>query len=468
MSRRITLGASVLALSSLLASCAPPSGEASDDDASSAEAPLGTAKYGVDISVWSGEITDAEVRCWWSEGVRHVIVGTQDPRIARQQLDRVESLGMTVDLYVYLYWTRSMTAQVNDALALAADHPHVGRLWLDVEEAPGGNGKAALTTKLNEALAACGSMECGIYTANWWWQPAMAGSTAFKNVPLWYAFYDSDPSFSTWSTQKFGGWLTPTAKQWQDQHLCGIDVDKDTMFVSATPPAPPAPLPAPQPGLPPAPVGLYPDQRLPIVGVETVRLLTDTVPGASQYAFEIQSWNGSAYVPYFTFAAAQNAQRFSPSFHDRVYRWRARAKNADGWGAWSAWATYEFGKAKSYPPVVQPPDPQAPPQQPPPQQPPPQPVAGAPTGLTPADGSHVASGAVALGCAPVSGATSYEFEIQSKSGQVFVPYYTYAGASPTRTFFPQTSGVDYRFRVRAKTGSGWSPESSWSGFHFGP
>lgn len=440
-------------------------GPAADDGelAATGVGAVGEGTFAVDISLWSGEITDAEVRCWWDQGVRHVVVGAQNHRISRQQLAKAQAGGMTIDLYEYLTWDVSTAAQVTDALTLAAEFPAVTRLWIDVEEEPGGLGKAALTTRVNDALAACGDFPCGIYTGNWWWQPHMQGSTAFASVPLWYAFYDLDPSMATWSSQQFGGWAAPTAKQWQETYFCGIDVDKDTMVVEAEPPPPPAPLPPDVPGPPAAPTGMYPSGMLQIE-TASVRVLVDTVPGASSYQFEIQSWNGSAYQPYFTYTTTTNARRFNPVYPNRVYRWRARAKDADGWGVWSGWATYELGKAKSFPPDAQPapdPDPDPDPQ--------PQPVPGAPTGLAPPDGSAFAAGSVTLSCSAVSGADGYAFQIETKNPatQQWATYFTYTGASPSRTFWPQTKSVDYRWRVRAKAAGQWTPDSAWSGFHYG-
>ena len=463
MNRAVSYGLRSLVPLSLLASaCAPSAPDVDVDEIAGDEADaLDGARFGVDISIWSGEITDAEVRCWYAGGVRHVIAGTQLERITRQQLDMAIAGGMTVDLYVYLHWNESMTAQVQHALEIAADYPQIGRLWLDAEEDTSLS-RTAIEGKLTEALNACGDLECGIYTANWWWQPHMTGSTKFTNVPVWYAYYDLDPSMSTWSTQKFGGWVEPTAKQWQETYYCGIDVDKNTIFVDQPLPAAPPPLPADQPGVPAAPTGLYPDD---LTKIETVyvRMLTATVPAATNYSFEVQSWNGSSWVTYTTYGATTNARKFNPALKNRVYRWRARAKDASGWGSWSDWALFEFGKATSFPPGAEPPPAEDPPEDPPAPE-----VPGAPTNLSPADGSTFPSGGVTLSCGAVSSADQYAFEIQYKnSSGAFTAYYTYSGSGSSRTFYPQYTGKDYRWRVRARTGGTWTPDSSWVGFHYG-
>lgn len=454
----------------LASACAPGEPDLAFEDADDDESAIATEKFAVDISLWSGEVTDAEVRCWHAGGVRHVVVGTQVPRISRQQLDASIDGGMTVDLYVYLYWTIDMQKQVNDALALAAEYPQVGRLWLDVEEPSGGFGATALKAKVHQALDACGSMECGIYTGKGYWQSYMAGTSEFSSVPLWYAWYDLNPSMSTWSTQKFGGWAAPTAKQWQETYYCGIDVDKNTMFVDAEPTEVPSPVPVDGPGAPAATTGMYPDDLLPITN-EEVRLIVDTVhAGVTKYEFEVQSWNGTKWLAYYTYKSPTNAARFNPIFANTAYRFRARALDASGWGPFGHWGEWAQGKpTKVPPPSALDPLPGADPgTNDPPPPPPPPPPGGAPTNLTPAEGTTITTSAVSLGCAAVPGATQYAFEIehQDPATSTFKPYYTYTSPTPTRAFYPQFADRTFRFRVRALSGGTWTPTSNFSSFHY--
>jgi hypothetical protein len=54
--------------------------------------------------------------------------------------------------------------------------------------------------------------KCGVYASASQWS-AIFGSLSFvygNNLPLWYAHYDKNPSFSDFKT--FGGWKTPWAK----------------------------------------------------------------------------------------------------------------------------------------------------------------------------------------------------------------------------------------------------------------
>ena len=73
---------------------------------------------------------------------------------------------------------------------------------------------------------------------------------------------------------------------------------------------------------------------------------------------------------------------------------------------------------------------------------------------------------VALTCSTVQNATNYEFAIESQSGSGWTPYFTYAGTTPSRTFYPQVHGIGYRWRVRAKVGGVFGDWSSYATFQF--
>jgi len=77
---------------------------------------------------------------------------------------------------------------------------------------------------------ACNSSgyKCGIYSSASQWS-AIFGSLSYSygsSLPLWYAHYDNNPSFSDFSS--FGGWNTPWAKQYAgDATVCSMGVDKN-------------------------------------------------------------------------------------------------------------------------------------------------------------------------------------------------------------------------------------------------
>ena len=67
----------------------------------------------------------------------------------------------------------------------------------------------------------------GIYCSNYYWTSFFGSSYKFayaSSIPMWYAHYDYDASFSDWTS--FGGWSQPTIKQYQGTtSLCSASVD---------------------------------------------------------------------------------------------------------------------------------------------------------------------------------------------------------------------------------------------------
>ncbi len=415
------------------------------------------ALFAVDVSVWEEPLAQSQMDCLWDSGVRHVVVGTQDAIVAHQQLEMAVSRGMTVDAYVYLYWDKDIATQVNDAFAMTKGYP-IGSMWLDIEQATS-LGSNALTPMIQTALDTCnanGTVKCGFYTGSGWWKTYVGDTHAFDNVPLWYALYNKKRSLSDWPTEQFGGWIAPVGKQFQTAPLCGAGgADWDILQVSATPTVtvdralPPDTL-AP----PVAPAGLFPEDGA-AIPIDYVKLMSGTVPRATSYQLALERYTGTSWAPYYTWTSANAYVKVSPPTTPALYRFRARAQSAYGWGAWSAYDAFDYGAYTGPRPSSTNPPPQPPPQQ---QQ------GTTPTSLAP-DGTTVTTSSVTLSCAPVTSATSYQFAIDSASGSSWVAYYTYSGATASRVFYPQTRGIDYRFRVRAMVSSTWSSWSSYATFH---
>ena len=66
-----------------------------------------------------------------------------------------------------------------------------------------------------------------MYASKYMWGKIMGGTDMcmkFASLPLWYAHYDKNPSFSDWVA--FGGWKEPQIKQFQGTTaLCDASVD---------------------------------------------------------------------------------------------------------------------------------------------------------------------------------------------------------------------------------------------------
>jgi len=469
----------LLAVTSLAFAGCNPAGLAARGAEGTSRSDIERARvHGIDISVWSGRVTDAEMECFWDSGVRHVIVGTQDLGIASQQLEMAIAHGMTVDTYEYLVWSVDVRAQVEAAVAFSRRYP-VGILWLDMEDDPGDLDRAELEDRIAIAAEACGDYPCGIYTGGWWWNEHVGRSEVVTDLPLWYAHYDGDPSIETYPSQRVGAWDAAWGKQYAgDLYLCGIDVDLNTIRVTTDPSRPHVGLPAPAPGLPAAPTYLSPTGYERVAGWLDARVMSNTIPGATRYELAIEAWNGSRYASYYTYTSTTSARSFSPSIPNTTYRFRVRATNASGTGPWSVWSYFEFGTVSSRPPEPgAPSDPTPPadpptPSDPPPSDPPTDPAPpsdpppadpgsfGAPS---PADGARVTGSAITMTRGTIAGTARYTFDIQYASAGSYAPYYEYTGSAASRTFYPAYANAAYRWRVRADAGA-WS---AWSVVLFG-
>lgn len=459
--RKLTTVALALAMAIGAGCSASPQDEAEATDAPLTPSPpfagdtANQAPFAIDISMWEGTIAQSEMDCFWASGVRHVVVGTQVESIARQQLAMAVARGMTVDAYVYLYWDRSTASQVDEAFARVTGFP-IGRMWLDVEQAPGGLGANALVSAVQQGLDACalhGGVDCGIYTGPGYWKTYMNDTKSLANAPLWYAHYNYRTSLSDWSTEHFGGWAKPVAKQWAEQALCGVGVDKDVMQVVTKPAIvvdrtlpPDTQLP------PPAPTGLYPEDGM-VMAIDDLKIMSALIPRATSYQLAVERWTGTSFVTYYTWTNA-NAFRKVSLPTNAIYRFHVRAANAHGWGAWSPWSTFDYGKyAGPRPGQSQPP---------PPNNPPP---AGVPGSLAP-DATLVSTAAVTLSFSAVASATTYEIAIEYGGGNAYQPYVTYATTTTARTFYPAIHTTNYRFRVRAKVGATFGDWSAYATFQY--
>ena len=71
-------------------------------------------------------------------------------------------------------------------------------------------------------------VKMGVYTSSSQWSPIMGGSTAFKNLPLWFASWDMSYNPCTSTFKSFGGWTSAAMKQYAgDQSFCSAGYDKN-------------------------------------------------------------------------------------------------------------------------------------------------------------------------------------------------------------------------------------------------
>lgn len=198
---------------------------------------MSSFQLAVDVSNYSGPISEEQARCLRAQGIEHLVAGTQAPNITRAQLAAAGMAGISTDAYVYLYWRRDVREEVAQARGVIAGFP-IGRLWLDCEDDAGGLAPSEVVDRILAAVEACGSTPAGIYTGRWWWEPVTANSTRFSHLPLWHAEYtrsaEDRPDFDAF--RPYGGWSRPSMWQYRGTtSVCGLSVDLDLREVQSPP-----------------------------------------------------------------------------------------------------------------------------------------------------------------------------------------------------------------------------------------
>lgn len=162
--------------------------------------------------------------------------GGPDPNAA-SNLANAKAAGIQyTDAYHFpCYGGVSASQQVNDDVNAISGQ--FGTLWFDIEMNPSsGCGWSSDTSAncqfLGDMISAGQSLgiSMGVYTSAYQWGNIMgSGCTvgADNSLPLWYAHYDNNPSFSDFSP--YGGWTSPNMKQYYDSTGlgCGIGADAD-------------------------------------------------------------------------------------------------------------------------------------------------------------------------------------------------------------------------------------------------
>lgn len=178
----------------------------------------GAVPLAIDVSNFTGPVDAVRAVALHAAGVRRAVVGTQYPPrpypagCAHQQIPALLDTGIEVEAYVYLWFAQDPVEQVRTGLAVIAPwRERIGRLWIDVEDETGNLDAAGRIAHVRAAVAACGRMPAGIYTAAWFWRPRMEDTAAFAALPLWAAQYDGRADLEV---TPFGGWAGAAMKQY--------------------------------------------------------------------------------------------------------------------------------------------------------------------------------------------------------------------------------------------------------------
>eukprot|EP00048_Salpingoeca_helianthica_P015829 m.228805 g.228805 ORF g.228805 m.228805 type:complete len:237 (+) comp17602_c0_seq1:22-732(+) len=212
---------------------------------------VGSATIGVDVS--QATYPDA-FQCLKNAGYSFAIIRAyesigQPDSTAPHTIYNAWDGGMThVDIYMFPDpSSNNPSAQVDSMLEyLAQFNIHTrttppatyGMVWLDIEGTQYWSGDVNYNRNFFSALVArlqAQGQYVGVYTSASQWNPIMGDWAGGAKLPLWYAHYDNSPSFSDFSP--FGGWTSPSIKQYQgDASACGagIDINWYPDFANAT------------------------------------------------------------------------------------------------------------------------------------------------------------------------------------------------------------------------------------------
>ena len=165
-------------------------------------------------------------------------VGETDPN-ALPTLQAAAAGGIpTRDVYHFPCRGVDPTQQVNDDVA-AVGQGNFHQLWFDIETnySPncGWSGDLNSNCDFLASMISAGQslgISMGVYASAYMWGSIMGDgctTAADSGLPIWYAHYDGTRSFDDF--ESFGGWNSPSMKQYSDDSSiganCGISADSD-------------------------------------------------------------------------------------------------------------------------------------------------------------------------------------------------------------------------------------------------
>lgn len=177
-------------------------------------------------------------QCLRDAGVTDVIMGGQlGTSPARRMIPQLRAVGINVpSVYAFLGFRDWWIEPTTQIIRLARDFG-IERVWLDAEADDANTGRTDPSVtpemriaRLQEAVAMVerAGLEVGIYTAEWFWRPAMQNSTAFSHLPLWLGGpYVERPIQNV----SFGGWAKVAIHQYTSTFwVCGRGRDANYVF----------------------------------------------------------------------------------------------------------------------------------------------------------------------------------------------------------------------------------------------
>lgn len=197
---------------------------------------------GLDVSVYSGEITADKWRQIKALGYEVAIIGLfhgqTANRYANRQCFAAKEAGMITAGYIYLApWTgKSGEEQVLVGLDTVGELLAKEMCFVAIDCECDGITKEMIWQAVDTVRAK--GLRAIIYTARWWWKDHFGDPHDFAGVPLWSAYYDNDPDLD-FPKMPYGNW-EPTlhvgvraaqttgimGEQYQGTtYICGINCD---------------------------------------------------------------------------------------------------------------------------------------------------------------------------------------------------------------------------------------------------
>eukprot|EP01111_Echinosteliopsis_oligospora_P012727 TRINITY_DN439_c0_g1_i1.p1 TRINITY_DN439_c0_g1~~TRINITY_DN439_c0_g1_i1.p1 ORF type:complete len:232 (-),score=68.24 TRINITY_DN439_c0_g1_i1:49-744(-) len=210
-----------------------------------------TAVYGIDLSAELCANTDASTwQCLAQQGYSFAIIqGWQggyglNTNLAACVANAWAAGFAHVDVYIFFCPEcsgNSESSPVDLLNYMSQNNVQYGMLWFDIEQCDGcwddaGSNANFIAAGVQNAQNA--GAVVGMYSSEYEWGATVGGYSGLSNLPLWYAHYDGNPSFSD-GLYQFGGWTSPAIKQYDDNGgACGTSYDlnwyPDSFFANRT------------------------------------------------------------------------------------------------------------------------------------------------------------------------------------------------------------------------------------------
>lgn len=203
--------------------------------------------FGVDVST---PVTPDDATCFRNkENISFAVArawhsyGAYDNNVVGTAL-AFNNAGIKFDVYMFpCSFTIPAVQQIGNLIGnLTRDKVQYNRIWFDIETntSPGcgwstsnqANNCQFFTSLVQAAATNFPNVAFGVYSSMHMWTTIISsdpnGCAVASQLPLWYPHYQSPPQPNFQDFVSFGGWTTPTAKQYGNTNSeCSVGVDNN-------------------------------------------------------------------------------------------------------------------------------------------------------------------------------------------------------------------------------------------------